>query len=112
MTNNTKMKPLAFALGAALVGGVAGMGTTSAESLFSMGELSSGYMQLAEGSCGEGKCGGDDKAKEGSCGEDKSKEGSCGEGKCGGEDKAKEGSCGEGKSKEGSCGEGKCGGES
>ena len=45
---------------------------------------------MAEGKCGEGKCGGD-KAK---------KEGKCGEGKCGG-DKAK---------KEGKCGEGKCGG--
>jgi uncharacterized low-complexity protein len=30
-----------------------------------------------EGSCGEGKCGGD-KAKEGSCGGEKAKEGSCG----------------------------------
>ncbi len=58
---------------------------------FVMQNLSGGYMQLAEGKCGEGKCGGKSE-----------KEGKCGEGKCG-----------EGKSKkEGKCGEGKCGGKS
>ncbi|MEX0915235.1 MAG: hypothetical protein WDZ60_05015 [Wenzhouxiangellaceae bacterium] len=63
-----------------------------------------------EGSCGEGSCGeGDDKGddKEGSCGE-----GSCGEGDDDGDDKegsCGEGSCGEGDDKEGSCGEGSCG---
>lgn len=68
---------------------------------FTMQELSSGYMQMAEGKCGEGKCG--DSMKKGA------KEGKCGEGKCG-EDKkkgAKEGKCGEGKKGEK---EGKCGG--
>ncbi|SCA58376.1 hypothetical protein AB751O23_AA_00450 [Chlamydiales bacterium SCGC AB-751-O23] len=76
-----------------------------------------------EGSCGEGRCGGD-KAVEADK-EDKSAEGSCGEGKCGGKkdkhaeggcggkkDKKAEGSCGGKKDKhaEGSCGEGRCGG--
>ena len=73
---------------------------------FGMQNLESGYMHVAEGKCGEGKCGGD-KAKEKMS--DKAKEAKCGEGKCGGDkakekmsDKAKEAKCGEGK-----CGEGK-----
>jgi len=58
-------KPLAFAVGAALVGGIA-----LSTSAFAMTELSSGYMVAAsqaapgeagkkdaEGKCGEGKCG-------------------------------------------------------
>lgn len=49
--------------------------------------------QVAEGKCGEGKCGGTPKPKE--------TEGKCGEGKCGGRPKPKE--------TEGKCGEGKCG---
>ena len=75
---------------------------------FAMQELSSGYMQMVEGKCGEGKCGGKKKGNEGKCGEGKcgdskgKKEGKCGEGKCGGEKKGK---------KEGKCGEGKCGGK-
>ena len=48
------------------------MGTaTAADNPFGLSELGSGYMQLAsshEGKCGEGKCGGEKKAKEGSCG--------------------------------------------
>jgi uncharacterized low-complexity protein len=71
----------------------------AASNPFAAQELSSGYSlaaaeKSAEGSCGEGKCGGDMKKAEG--------EGKCGEGKCGGEAKAE----GEGK-----CGEGKCGAE-
>ncbi|MBK1705526.1 low-complexity protein [Halochromatium glycolicum] len=50
-------------------------------------QLESGYLQLAEGSCGEGKCGAKDDG-----------EGKCGEGKCGAKDDG-----------EGKCGEGKCG---
>ena len=44
------------------------------EDLFSMEELSSGYLTAGghEGSCGEGSCGGDKKKDgEGSCGDDK-----------------------------------------
>ncbi len=79
---------------------------------FSTTDLGSGYLQLAEGSCGEGKCGegkcGEKKGKEGKCGEGKCGEGKCGEGKCGGK-KGAEGSCGDKKGGEGKCGEGKCG---
>ncbi|MGB0237298.1 MAG: hypothetical protein ACPG4B_00440 [Cycloclasticus sp.] len=90
MKNSTK-KPLAAALGAAFVTSMAFVPTANAESNpFGASELETGYMVLAEGKCGEGKCGGD-KAKEAKCGE-----GKCGEGKCGG-DKAKEAKCGEGK---------------
>jgi uncharacterized low-complexity protein len=127
------VKPVAFAVGAALAGSFAFASTASADtgaSPFAMTSLSAGYMLGAgEGNCGgdkgkdkaEGSCGGDkgDKA-EGSCGgdkEDKDAEGSCGgdkdaEGSCGG-DKDAEGSCGgdkEEKGAEGKCGEGKCGG--
>jgi uncharacterized low-complexity protein len=64
---------------------------------FASAELSSGYMQLAEGTCGankehEGKCG------EAKCGADKkAEEGKCGEAKCGADKKAEEGKCGEAK---------------
>lgn len=73
------------------------MSVQAASNPFAAQELSSGYSlaaveKTAEGSCGEGKCGGEMKKAEG--------EGKCGEGKCGGEAKAD----GEGK-----CGEGKCG---
>ena len=109
MSNKTVKNPLALALGAAFVTSLAGASVANAaENPFSMTELSSGYMvaDSHEGKCGEGKCGGEKKAKEGKCGE----------GKCGGEKKAMEGKCGEGKcggekkAKEGKCGEGKCGG--
>ncbi|MBV1873007.1 MAG: hypothetical protein KUG83_10715 [Gammaproteobacteria bacterium] len=113
---NTR-KALLATLGTAMVSGAVMSTNLHAETNpFGMTELSSGYMQVAEGKCGEGKCGeGMKKAKkEGSCGEGKKmKEGACGEGK-----KMKEGSCGEGKKmKEGSCGgkgmkEGSCGGKS
>ena len=73
---------------------------------FGMQSLDSGYLQVAEGKCGEGM----KKAEEeGKCGEGKKKaEGKCGEGKCGEGKKAEgEGKCGEGKKK--AEGEGKCG---
>jgi uncharacterized low-complexity protein len=119
MSDQMKMKPLAFAVGAALAGSLAAVSTANADaSPFGMSSLSAGYQlgDTAEGACGEGKCGGDkgDKGEEGSCGGDKGEEGSCGgdkgeEGSCGG-DKGEEGSCGGDKGEEGSCGEGKCGG--
>ncbi|MEE8426752.1 MAG: hypothetical protein V3S15_05665 [Woeseiaceae bacterium] len=135
MSEKKVLKPVALAVGAALVssfalGGIAAADTT--DSPFAMSSLSVGYMLGAgEGSCGgdkegkgdEGSCGGDkkgegscggDKEGEASCGGDKDGEGSCGgdkdaEGSCGG-DKDAEGSCGDDKDAEGKCGEGSCGG--
>uniref|UniRef100_UPI000B4A5DFD HvfA family oxazolone/thioamide-modified RiPP metallophore n=1 Tax=Lacimicrobium sp. SS2-24 TaxID=2005569 RepID=UPI000B4A5DFD len=101
-----KKTGIATALGAVVIGSLSHVAVASEAGNFGMQTLESGYMQFAEGKCGEGKCGGD-KAK---------KEGKCGEGKCGGDKAHKEGKCGEGKCggdkahKEGKCGEGKCGG--
>ncbi len=79
------------AASAAIVASFAAGSAMAAENPFAMQQLNSGYnVAMSEGTCGEGKCGGD-----------KGKEAKCGEGKCGG-DKAKEAKCGEGK-----CGEGK-----
>jgi uncharacterized low-complexity protein len=103
MSDKKIVKPVAFAVGAALAGSFAlASGAANADtgtSPFAMSTLHAGYM-LGDG---EGSCGGD-KAKEGSCGGDKAKEG---EGSCG-EKKDGEGSCGE-KKAEGKCGEGSCG---
>jgi len=99
-------KPLAMALGATLAASMAST-TIAAENPFTSQSLESGYKVMAEGKCGEGKCGGKAK-KEGKCGE-----GKCGEGKAKKEGKCGEGKCGEGKAKkEGKCGEGKCGSKS
>ncbi len=78
------MSKVKIAIGAAVVTGLGMAGVANAdvsEELFSMEELSSGYL-TAGGH--EGSCGGD-KDGEGSCGGDKDGEGKCGEGKCGGE---------------------------
>jgi uncharacterized low-complexity protein len=83
MSNNKK--PVAIAVGAALAGGLALSG-----SAFAMQPLAQGYM-LSTASVAA------DKAAEGSCGADKTKEAAAGKAKA-------EGKCGEGK-----CGEGKCG---
>ena len=125
-TNATLKNTLTSAVGTLLVSGLAFSGAVQADSNpFGATELSSGYMLIAEASCGgnmktgEAACGGDKKDS------NKTAEGSCGEGKCGGDKKASnktaEGSCGEGKcggdkkttskTTEGSCGEGKCGGK-
>ena len=76
---SSNKKPVAIAIGAALVGGL-----TLAGSAFAMQPLATGYM-VAAASVGEGACGADKKAAEGSCGGDKTAkaEGKCGEGKCG-----------------------------
>ncbi|MGB5278845.1 MAG: hypothetical protein WBO73_00435 [Gammaproteobacteria bacterium] len=109
MSDKSFKKPLAIAMGATFAAALSASPVANADSNpFGMQNLSSGYMQLAEGKCGEGKCGGKSE-KEGKCGEGKcggksEKEGKCGEGKCGGM-KEKE------KEKEGKCGEGKCGGK-
>ncbi len=113
----TQLKPLALALGATLVAGMATTtmaATNAVENPFVSETLESGYKVLAEGKCGEGKCGGkkaegkcgEGKKAEGKCGEGKKAEGKCGEGKCGGKAKS------DTKKAEGKCGEGKCGGKS
>jgi len=56
-------KPLALAVGAALVGGMA-----LSASAFAMTDLASGYMVSASHAAGEAKCGADKKAAEGKCG--------------------------------------------
>ncbi len=103
MSNKSKLRPIAAALGTTFAVSLAISPVANAtENPFAMNDLSSGYM-VAEGKDAEGKCG------EGKCGEGKkaAKEGKCGEGKCGEGKKAmKEGKCGEGKKMEG---EGKCG---
>ena len=92
-------------LGAALLSATT-FSAQATQSPFAAQELSSGYSvaageKSAEGSCGEGKCGGEMKKTEG--------EGKAAEGKCGGETKMDaEGKCG-GEAKMDA--EGKCGGE-
>ena len=124
MSNKKSITTLSIAAGTAFVASLAMANVANAAegaNPFSMNELSSGYMQLAEGKCGEGKCGGkkmNKNSKEGKCGDSKKmeKEGKCGEGKCGGAKKKmkEEGKCGGAEKKmkkEGKCGEGKCGGK-
>ena len=69
-------KPLALAVGAALVGGIA-----FSASAFAMTDLAGGYM-VGASTAGEAKAATDKKA-DGSCGAHKTAEGKCGEGKCG-----------------------------
>ncbi|MBT8133257.1 MAG: hypothetical protein KJO03_02040 [Gammaproteobacteria bacterium] len=102
---NTMKKSLSAAAGVTFVAAMSASPIASADANpFGMQNLEGGYMQVAEGKCGEGKCGGKKADKEGKCGEGKKadKEGKCGEGKCGEGKKA---------DKEGKCGEGKCGGK-
>jgi uncharacterized low-complexity protein len=93
MSKQAIRKPLSIVLGAAVVAslGLAGVASasTSEADIFSMEELTNGYLTAGgheakdegEGNCGEDKTGG-----EGNCGEDKKEgEGKCGEGKCGGD---------------------------
>ena len=104
MFNKKSVTTLSIAAGTAFVASLAMTNVANAAETanpFAMNELSSGYMQLAEGKCGEGKCGGkkmDKKSSEGKCGDSKKmkKEGKCGEGKCGEGmmKKAKEAKCG------------------
>jgi len=71
----TMKKSLSVAMGATFAAAMATSPVASADANpFGMQNLESGYMQVAEGKCGEGKCGGD-----------KAKEAKCGEGKCGGD---------------------------
>ena len=93
MSDKKTMKPLCLAVGAALAASMAPVGAASADEagLFSLTSLANGHMVRmlnddsdSEGSCGEGRCGGDTGAEggdtdaEGSCGGDTDAEGSCG----------------------------------
>jgi len=108
--SKTTFKPVAAAVGFALVGSLTGANLASAaENPFAANPLSGGYLQVAEAdkAKSEGKCGGATMSPEAK----KAAEGKCGEGKCGAMGKAAtqtkpaEGKCGgEKKSAEGKCG--------
>ena len=97
MSNRVLRKPVALAIGAALMTSLGAAGVAQASS-YAVSALGAGYMLAGENHKGE----------EGKCGADKKAEGKCGEGKCGADKKA-EGKCGGDKAAEGKCGEGKCG---
>ena len=112
-------KSVSIAMGATFAATMAATPLANADqNPFGMQNLESGYMQLAEGKCGENR--GANKDSEGKCGEGKKEAAKIIEAKCG------EGKCGEGKKEvakevEGKCGEGsgmrkdqegKCGGNS
>jgi uncharacterized low-complexity protein len=105
MIGKATRKPLAAAVGAAIVTTLAAMPAANAEeNPFGMTSLTSGYMVAEkEGKCGEAKCGegkgASAKKSEGKCGESKAHESKCGE------SKAHEGKCGESKAHEGKCGD-------
>jgi uncharacterized low-complexity protein len=93
MSKQAIRKPLSIALGVAVVtslglAGVASASTSEAD-IFSMEELTNGYLTAGGHETkdeGEGNCGEDKEGGEGNCGEDKEDgEGKCGEGKCGGD---------------------------
>jgi uncharacterized low-complexity protein len=109
--SKTTIKPVAAAIGFALVGSLSAANLANAsDNPFGASQLSQGYLQLAEAdkAKGEGKCGGATMSPEAK----KGAEGKCGEGKCGAAGKA----AAEKKAAEGKCGgdkkpaEGKCGG--
>lgn len=88
MSEKSKFKPVSIALGTTFALSLAASPLVSAaDNPFTVTPQSSGYM-VAEGGCGEGKCGGEGgeegKCGEGKCGEGGGEEGKCGEGRCGG----------------------------
>ncbi len=102
MNKKFSKKPLAVAIGTAVAATISFAPVVNAEqNPFGMMDLSQGYMELAEGekktegSCDEGKCGGEMKKEMEKTGIQKKTEGSCGEGKCG------EGKCAGNQKKEG-----------
>ena len=112
MNKKSHNKPVALAIGAAFVAGLAASPVVNADiNPFGVTALSSGYM-VASSKAGEGQCGASKSASEAKCGAEKAtaklvKEGECGAGKS-----VKEGECGA-KTKpiqEAKCGEAKCGG--
>ena len=75
MKKENKLNPIATAIGTTfLISLTAGPLANAAENPFTMTELSSGGYMVAEGNCGEGKCGAEKRESEGKCGE-----GKCGE---------------------------------
>lgn len=101
MTKKHSKKHLALAMSSAVAAGFSFSPLlNAAQNPFALTDLTNGYLEVAEGekkaegSCGEGKCGGKmkmemEKKAEGSCGE-----GKCGEGKCAGKKKADSSSAG------------------
>ena len=83
MSVKNNKKSLVLVLGTTMTATLAGMGAVDAsENPFSMSSLRGGYLQVAEGKCGEGKCGAK-MVTGGAAGETGVTEGKCGEGKCG-----------------------------
>ena len=67
MSNKKSMTTLSIAAGTAFVASLAVSNVANAAegaNPFAMNELSGGYMQLAEGKCGEAKCGANKKAEQ------------------------------------------------
>lgn len=100
MSNKSKLKPVALAVGAAFATSLAISPAASAsQNPFAMNQLDAGYKLAAssEGSCGANK----QKAKESSCGANKAKEKAKKESSCGAnkkKEKTKEANCGANKS--------------
>ncbi len=87
MSKRIQLKPLAAAIGTTFAVSLAvSPVANAADNPFGMTQYENGYM-VAEGKCGEGKCGdkkeAEGKCGEGKCGDKKEAEGKCGEGKCG-----------------------------
>jgi uncharacterized low-complexity protein len=117
MSTKKPITTLSIAAGTAFVASLAVANIANAAEVanpFTMHEMSSGYMQLADNSTMgkdmEGKCGGNKAKKEGTCGGakemKKNMEGNCGNKK----NMDKKMPMGNIKGKEGKCGEAKCGG--
>jgi len=70
MLKKSAIKPLTIVLGVVFTVSLANTTiTNAAENPFSIKSVSGGYIMLAEGKCGEGKCGAsNDKGAEGKCG--------------------------------------------
>ena len=88
MSEKNKLNPLAVALGTTFaISLTASPIINAADNPFAANQLTNGGYEVAEGKCGEGKCGdkkeGEGKCGEGKCGDKKEGEGKCGEGKCG-----------------------------
>jgi uncharacterized low-complexity protein len=111
MTDKTR-KPLAIAIGTAFAATLAASTVANAATTegnpFTMTEMSSGYMHVADAK--DGKCGANKTMPDGKCGGEKAKamkDGKCGEAKCGA-NKAKTTQGGKAKTpEEGKCGAGK-----